>query len=198
MTHPKVLQRYQEVGWSTDLEPANDVNEKMFLDFIKNKLPMTKKIQSMYRTRIGNEEFFFYHERWSSNDLIGNEISHFNPHVGTWEEPFFSFDVDSQSGEIRPTAILRTEQRYELKFPQDLTSEIEKKLDPKVQFYIKIPGGTHKWYRVATWEQFKTESYENLLNIGRYGTKNQVIVNELKKDNTDQIRTLRREKIRNE
>jgi hypothetical protein len=198
MTHPKVLERYKEHNWVVDIEPANDAHEKLFLDFIKkHKLPMKKVIQGMFRTKVGNEEYFWYHESWQSHDLVGNEITHFNPHVGKYEDPIFSFDVDTGTGEIRATGIQRTEPKYELKWPDDITPEIEKRLDPrKVDLNIITPEGKH--YHVATFEQFKNESFENLVNIGRYGTKNQIIVNELKKDNTDQIRSLRREKIRNE
>ncbi len=182
MTHAKVLQKMRENGWDPELhgvESASDQLEKRFLGLAKEaKAPIKKEITSIYRIRERNKEFFWYAEEASSKDSNGNTIQYYKNPIGKYENPDFRVEVDEATGNKVATEIISHETVYELSWPKDFTPEMEKRLYKKVSLTIV---DQNRKYGGFSWQDYKERSFDELVTLGRFGTLNPVIQNELKK-----------------
>jgi hypothetical protein len=176
--HPEVIKKYKQNNYEVALERAEDVNERTFWEQVKeSKQPVKREIMQISRVKQGKQEYFTYQEEVTSKDSLGNEI-HCYRSVGKYEDPSFRYNIN-QNGQRMASEILRTETVYEYKWPGDWTPELEELVteDPSLTL---ITQSRH--YGGFTFEQFKEDSYDDLVTFGRFGTKNPVIVNELKKE----------------
>jgi len=184
--HPKVLEKYIEAGYELDedkkligvLESASDANEKAFWTQVKSsKQPVKKEIKKIIRLRKQGKELFYYHESLESKNYLGNKI-HFYHTVGFYKLPEFNRVADSKTGRVQVTDIESEEDVYEYEWPRDWTSDMEDIISETVDLLIMTPA---RKYGGFSFEDFKEKSFDELVTIGKYGTTNPIIINELKK-----------------
>jgi hypothetical protein len=164
------LAAYQKAGMELPLESANDVNLKNFYEKVKmSGKPIRREIQSIYRMKVGNREVFWYHQRLSSFDALNNDLEVFFPSIGKYDLPTFDYVNDAATGARFAQSIKSHETKYELEWKKDFTPELEQDVIDKVDLIV-IAQGRH--YGGYSWDEFKNRTFEELVQIGKYGTIN--------------------------
>jgi hypothetical protein len=149
---------------------AGDENIRIFMEKAKTSgKPVKREINSIYRLKQGNKEYFTYHQKLSSEDSLGNYIECWFPGLGKWEKPSFSFITNPETGAKIADSIRSTEIIYELEWPKDWTSELENDLSSKVDMIIDTGNRKYGGY---DWSQYKNSSFQDLITIGKYGQLN--------------------------
>jgi len=173
--HPKLLQKYRKEApqlLEDRIGTANELNEQIFWAKVNNSgAKVEKQITSIYRTKVGNKEYFFYGEELRSTDNLGNPIDHFHQ-IGKYEDPQFVYTM-GPGGQKLGTSINGYKTVYELEWPKDWSHKLEKNLINETQYYLKTDsstsGGRGKKYGISNYEDFKERTYDELLMLGRYG-----------------------------
>ena len=89
--------------------------------------------------------------------------------------------VNPDTGEITGSEIANVSTVYELNWPQDFTEGLQKQLLPTTSYVVMSPNSSRR-YSGFDYEDFKERSLEELLTIGKFGTINKVVIDEIKKD----------------
>jgi hypothetical protein len=173
--HAKLLRKYQKEApqlLEDRIGTANELNEQRFWQIVDNSgAKVEKQITSIYRTKVGNKEYFFYGEELRSTDNLGNPIDHFHQ-IGKYEDPQFVYTM-GPGGQKLGTSINGFKTVFELKWPSDWTKSLEKNLINETQFYLKTDsstsGGRGITYTIGKYEDFKNRTYDELLMLGKYG-----------------------------
>jgi len=168
--HPLVKQKYEEANFDYFLN-ANDRNEEAFWQTVKiAKKPVKHEIIKIVRTKVGKNDYVYYHETLRSTDFLNNPIDHTHV-VGTYKDPVFMSNVDPRTNQPRPSQIVREDTVYEFHWTPNIIDEWEAQegyeLDEGCGFIVKHGGKTYGGY---TREQFSEETFDNLVTLGRFGT----------------------------
>lgn len=150
-----------------DVKPAVDQNIETFLK--KSKMsgkPVKRQITQVHRRRIGNKEYFTYHQQLSSFDSLDNHIECWFPNIGKWEKPSFEYITNPDTGSKIATAVRNRETQYELHWPKDFTEEIQKDLTENVDLIVITSSRKYGGYDL---EEFKKRSFDELVTYGKYG-----------------------------
>lgn len=176
--HTKVAQKYKEADYES-WETANEATIRIFSEKVKEyKKPVTKEINGIYRLKHNGKEYFYYHQTTRSTDDMGNEFSVFET-KGRYQLPHFSYNYDPNSGQRLATGIHDHETVYELEWPKDFTPELQALCSENLNNLTVITQG--RKYGGFSLHGFKEESFDDLVTIGKFGTKNPVMKNQLKK-----------------
>ncbi len=174
--HPTVIKKYQDAGLDI-YERASDANEAAFWDQVKTSgKPVKKEITKIVRLRKGKEEKFYYHEELKSRDHLGNKIHCYHV-VGTYKDPEFTTRVDAKTGKAVITEVEEETEVYEYKWPEQWTNELEELITETVDLLVVTPS---RKYGGFSFEDFKEQSFDNLVTLGKYGTLNPVQIESIK------------------
>ena len=171
--HPLVRQKYKDAELDIPQnEIANSNNEEVFLAKVKiAKKPVTHKIIKVVRVRVKGKESVYYHETLRSKDFLNNHIDHTRV-VGKYEDPQFITYVDPKTNQPRPVEVQELETVYEFPWTPNIIdqwlSQEDFELDEGCGYIVKDGGKVYGGY---TYEQFCTESYDDLVTLGKFGTK---------------------------
>jgi hypothetical protein len=185
--HQKVIDKYLQAGYTQDedgklvgvLESAKDANDRKFWEQVKSsKQPVTREIIKIVRLKKAGKEHFYYHERVSSKNYLGNKIHYVRDDVGYYKDPVFERVADSRTGRVSVAGIESEDVVYEYQWPKDWTPEMEDIVSETVDLLIKTPGRSYGGF---SFEEFKDKGFDELVTIGKYGTTNPIIINEIKK-----------------
>lgn len=183
MVHPSVLAAYREASceyW----ESANDTNETGFFTMAKQaKKPIKHLITQVYRLRRGKKEYVFYHETLHSFNAKGGKIDHSRT-IGKYQKPTFTKIIVGDAGESRSEIESHTEV-YELEFPKDWTKELDEQLTDDAGFVLIT---AQRKYSGFSRDDFFKRSFEELEQIGRYGTLHRDLQEEVRKQKAERIR----------
>jgi hypothetical protein len=148
---------------------ANDENVKTF--YLKQKTsgkPIRRTIDQIVRIKDKGKEWFYYHQTLESQDALGNDLSVFMPSVGRYEKPTFEF-IHSPEGAKIPNGIKSKEMIYELEWPKQWNEELEQDLSEKVSLIVATNS---RKYGGFDFQDFKNRSFDQLVQIGKYGVVN--------------------------
>jgi hypothetical protein len=132
--------------------------------------PVKREINSIFRLKQGNKEYFIFHQKLSSQDALDNYIECWFPNIGKYEKPSFSFITNPETGAKIADSIRSTEIIYELEWPKNWTPDLEKDVVNDIDNLIVIAGNRH--YGGFSFDDFKNKSFDELVTIGKYGTAN--------------------------
>jgi hypothetical protein len=169
--HKKVLQEYKKYhAQLPDLSTAEEENHRVFYQKTKTSgKPIQREIVKVVRLKEKGKEYFYYGQELRSEDSLGNELEVYMQPIGKYEKPTFQFIVDPNTDAKIPNGIKSHQTVYELEWPKDWNPDLENDLSSNVDLLVSSQGRKYGGY---TWEQFKNESFENLVMIGKYGTVN--------------------------
>jgi hypothetical protein len=170
--HPEVRKFYNNTGLEYELPAFHAAHEVMARQAAGQ--PCTERIDAIYRVRAGSfsneSENIWYYLSVKSQDEYGNPV--FAPPfvVGRYERPEGSYQYDIISKRKKVTGIDSTETTYDIPFSKERLDELAKSglVDGKTRLYVDT--GDIK-YNVATFEDFKNLSFEDLVHIGRTGLR---------------------------
>ncbi len=168
--HPLVKQKYEEANFDY-FQNANDRNEEAFFTSTKiSKKPIKHQIIKVVRTKTGNQEHVYYHETLRSRDYLDSPIDHTRV-VGKYEDPQFIMNIDPSTRQPRPSQIQGFETVYEFAWTPNIIDQWESQegfeLDDGCGFIVKHGGKTYGGY---SRDQFSTETFDNLVTLGKFGT----------------------------
>jgi hypothetical protein len=168
--HPVVKQKYEEAEFDY-FKNANDRNEEVFFEQTAiAKKPIKHYIIKVVRTKIGKDEHVYYHETLRSKDYLDNLIDHTHV-IGKYEDPQFISSVDPQTRKPRQTEVHGFETKYEISWTPNIIDQWEAQdnfeLDENIGYIVKQGGKTYGGY---TRDQFCTETFDNLVTLGKFGT----------------------------
>jgi hypothetical protein len=179
--HPEVKKLYEQNDFDLPLKSANDENLQAFWDKVaESKEPVNKEIYKIVRLKHKGQEYFYYHIRYTSRDVLKNKIQAMEPDKGYYDKPEFRHDVDPQTRKLRSTEIESTERIYELKWPVDFTEELQNLVTDTVDLLVI---GIGRKYGGFSFDDFLDRSFDDLVTFGRFGTFNLAVINEVKKRN---------------
>jgi hypothetical protein len=172
--HVKTVAEYKKHNAEDLMLPflsACDENIKVFMEKAKTSgKPVKREINSIYRLKQGNKEYFIYNQKLSSQDSLENYIECWFPNIGKYEKPSFSFITNPETGAKIADSIRSTEIIYELEWKKDWTPELEAVVVNDIDNLIVIPGNRH--YGGFSFDEFKERTFDELVTLGKYGTLN--------------------------
>ena len=181
--HPSVVEKYKENDFPYDIDLyPNDKNEFNFFQKTKvAKKPVIHKIIKIVRTRVHGVEHVYYHETLRSRDYLNNPIDHTRV-VGKYEDPQFVSNIDPRTNTPRASEIQGYETVYEFPWTSNIVeqwlSQDNFELDDNCG-YIVIDGS--RKYGGYNYEQFCSDSFDDLVTFGKFGTINPQQIKEVKK-----------------
>lgn len=182
MVHPEIIRLYRENNceyWET----ANDANETSFFQQAAAAKKAVKHIiTAVYRLRRGKKDYVFYHETLKSFNPKGAVIHHSRT-IGKYNLPIFTRTIYGDAGESRPE-IESHQEVYELEF-KDWSKELDEQLTDDTGFVLITP---QRKYGGFSREDFFKRSFEELEQIGRYGTLHRDLQEEVRKQKAERIR----------
>ena len=182
--HPKVEEKYRKNDFEVPYDSANDSNLKSFwTQANQSNVPVTKDIYKIVRLKHRGVEYFYYHVKYTSRDVLGNKIEAMEYDKGYYEDPQFKFNyvMDPKTGTQKKTVteVESTERIYELKWPKDFTQELQDQVVDSVDLLVISTGRKYGGY---TFDDFKERTFDELVTLGRFGTLNPVVIEAVKKN----------------
>ena len=182
MVHPQIIKAYSD-NQCQFWESANDINESAFFQQAAvAKKPVKHSITAVYRLKRGSKEHVFYHETLKSFNPKGAVIHHSRT-IGKYNLPIFTKTIVGDTGESRPE-IESHQEIYELEF-KDWSKELDEQLTDDTGFVLITP---QRKYGGFSRDDFFNRSFEELEQIGRYGTLHRDLQEEVRKQKTLRIR----------
>lgn len=170
MVHPEVLKAYKENDFPY-FSRAEDDNEKVFWEKAKaSQHEVEHIITQVFRLKVGTDEKMYYQETLRSKDYLNNPIDHSRT-VGKYDKPQFVKKLDPQSGKALPTEVNGTKTIYELDFDKKRLDQLIKDgaINENTNFVLITLG---RRYGGFAYEEFSTNTFQELFNIGKYGVAN--------------------------
>jgi hypothetical protein len=170
--HPKVKEKYDSHPEFDYFKTANDINEEGFFSLADvSKKPVKHFITKVVRTKLNGQEHVYYHETLRSYDFLNNAIDH-SRIVGKYDDPQFTSNIDPRTNKPRATQVSGFETMYEFPWTPNIVeqwaAQDNYQLDEHCSYVLKAD----RTYGGFTFEQFCTETYDDLVTLGKFGTKN--------------------------